>query len=144
MGKPTKSARDQIVIAPTVYILFYFSFKKIFSQFGSQSYPHFSDDPVLLHSIHRKHPVPGGSRKDPALQRHTRLLQAASTLLSAVIPRHSRCWECGNLSPLRRPPPSLGVTSQLCHSIRAGQTQHWQRRDSKPRPSVRSNGEPAP
>ena len=31
--------------------------------------------------------------------------------------RHPRCWRCGDLShPLPSPPPSLGVTSQLCHS----------------------------
>ena len=31
--------------------------------------------------------------------------------------RSPRCWRCGDLShPLLSPPPSLGVTSQLCHS----------------------------
>ena len=71
----------------------------IFSQFGSQSYPHFSNDPVLLafDSPHTPRPrrLQGGS-SDP--EKHT----PSSSRVDSTECRDSRrprCWECGDLSP---------------------------------------------
>ena len=81
-------------------IIFLFFFKcipnfSIFSQFGSQSHPHFSNYPVLLHQIHRTHPVPGGPRKDLAIQRNT----PSPSCVDSTERRDSWHPRCGNLSP---------------------------------------------
>ena len=82
-----------------IYLWFY----PFFSQFGSQSPPYFFNYPPMLDPPH----TPGGPSEGRGVsqsRRVTRLLQAASS-----------AWLCRDLK-LLSPPPSLGVTSQLCHS----------------------------
>ena len=86
-----------------------------FSQFGSQSHPYFLNYPPMLILDPPHTPRPWRSGEDLAIQRVIRLLQAASSRPSAVTPGAQGAF-CMRASKLLSPPPSLEVTSQLCHS----------------------------
>ena len=72
-------------------------------------------------------PVPGGSRKDLAIQRNTDLLQAVPWFQEPEVLRMRRSKPCWAL-----PPPSEWRDNYVT-LMRASQTQPWQKQDSAPR-----------
>ena len=94
----------------------YFSdFIPFFPQFGSQSHPYFFNYLTMLILDPPQTPHPWRPGEDLAIQRVIRLLQAASSRLSAVTPGAQGAFFMW-ASKLLSPPPSLGVTSQLWRS----------------------------
>ena len=114
-----------------IWTFWFWIWFQIFSQFGSQSHPYFSQSPALYSFGFTAH------TSSLAILRDTRLLQAVSVTVT-VTPGARGALKCADLShPLLTPPPSFGAVSQLCHSTWARLNSALGRaRDSKPRPSV--------
>ena len=116
-GSQLLELHRQHKIGISFFIIFISDLIYFFSQFGSQSHPYFFNYPppppraILRSNAYTSSLAAQRGSSDPESD-----TPSSSRILSPIC-RNSRCPFLMRLSKLLSPPPSFGVTSQLCHSI---------------------------